>query len=175
MAIIAAVLAALAVVIVALYAASLPGQPTDVSVNGVTIVSNYTNLPAGKTPPSVFGFYIAWGSGENESPSVASIHAPAGSEVWLHLLIDDDRYSASGAAANCSVNGINALAPFVIPSLEAQFKSGAWTSHPFPLNFSGETEAYNPPANLVLNVTLPAQDGVYTPTLVVDISCEQYE
>jgi hypothetical protein len=169
-----AVIVILSVVLAAFYLETRPVGSTDVSVDGVNLQSNYTNAPAGQMPATPFDYYVAWFNATSESPSVTSIQAPAGSVVRLSLQIDDDRFFLPGVPVNCSVNGIVALSPFAIASLEAQFRNGSWNAHPFPLNFSGESYFSNPPALLMLNVTLPSQNGAYTPEFVLDITCEQY-
>ncbi len=173
-AVIAVVVVVLSVVFAAFYLETRAGGPTGVVANGADLRFNYTNAPVGQTFTNVFGYTLAWFNGWNESPSVGSIQAPAGSVVRLLLEISDDRFPP-GVPVNCSVNGIVTLPPFAIVSLEGQFKSGLWNAQPFPLNFSGESDLSNPPALLALNVTLPSQNGVYTPVYVLDITCEQYE
>ena len=168
----------LSVVFATFYLETRPRGPTDVLVNGANLLSNYTNAPAGKTLTNLFQYYIAWFNATGESPTVTSIQASAGSVVEFSMSIWDDLFAPpgvppSGFPVNCSVNGILAVPPFAIASLEGQFKDG-WNAQPFPLNFSGETEYSNTPALLTLNVTLPSQNGVYTPTFVLDITCEQY-
>ncbi len=167
------VVVVLSVVFAAVYLETQASGPTDVLVNGANLGFNYTNVPAGKTATNVFEYAGAWFNATGESPSGWTIQAPAGSAVRLGLTIYEDLFPP-GVPVNCSVNGIVALSPFAIVSLEAQFKSGVWSAHPFPLNFSGENYLSNPPASVMLNVTLPSQNGVYTPTFVFDITCEQY-
>ncbi|HTW56235.1 MAG TPA: hypothetical protein VMG36_07360 [Thermoplasmata archaeon] len=168
------VLVAVSVGLAAFYLETRAGGSTGVQVNGAALVSDFTNAPAGSAPTIPFDYYFAWFNATSESPSVSSIHAPAGSLVRLSLVIVDDLFSGPGVPVNCSVNGVRSVAPFAIASLEGQFRSAAWLSQPFPLNFSGETLVSNFPADLDLNVTLPAQSGSYTPTFVLAISCEQF-
>ncbi len=171
--VIAVVVVVLSVVFAAFYLETRAGGPTGVVANGAELRFNYTNAPVGQTFTNVFYYGMAWFNGGNESPSATSIQAPAGSVVRLLLEIVDDRFPP-GVPVNCSVNGIAALPPFAIVSLEGQFKTGLWNPQPFPLNFSGESQLSDPSALLALNVTLPSQNGVYTPAFVLDITCEQY-
>jgi hypothetical protein len=170
----AVVIVALSVASASLYVEIHAGGSTGVLVNGISVVSNYTNAPAGQSPTSPFQFYFGWFNATAESPTVTTIQAPPSSVVRLSFTIDDDVALGAGVPGNCSVNGFVALTPFGIASLTGQFKTAAWSAHPFPFNFSGEYLGRNPSANLFVNVTLPAQSGEYTPTFVLDIACEQY-
>jgi len=157
--------------IAALYVETLPSPPTTVSANSIIVLTNFTDLPKGQTPPNAFEVFYAWFNATGERSDPAVLQAPAGSVAPLHLTL---QFNLASGAYNCSVNGISVQSPFAIASLEGNFDSPVWTSQPFPLNWSGATLTLDPVASLVLNVTLPNQAGVYVPTFVMDAVCGNY-
>ena len=157
--------------IAALSVETLPSGTTTVSTSSMVVLTNFTSLPQGQSPPNAFQVFYAWfnATGELSNPTV--LQASAGSVAPLHLTI---QFNVGSGASNCSVNGISAEAPFAIASLIGNFDSPSWTSQPFPLNWSGATATFDPVAALVLNVTLPNQGGMYTPTFVLAAACGVY-
>jgi hypothetical protein len=156
----------------AYYVESLPGGPTNVTVDGSVILVNYTNLPSNERPPAAFSIYYAWFNATGEVRGVTTFQAPAGTVALLRVLIEYQTWIPG--VANCSITGVSALSPFAIASLWGQSPSFHGSSHPFPMNFSGLGPTSYSTGSLNLNVTLPQKNGVYTSYFVLPATCQQY-
>ncbi len=149
--------------------------PDDVQVSWIDLSVNYTNAPMGATPPLAISFLYGLGIGSNGSASILSISAPSGSVVWMDMSIDYTELGA-GAPPNCSADAVSISSPFAITVFSGGVFGQVWSSHPLPLNLTGETaeSGGSASAGLDMNITLPSQNGVYVPAAVLDVNCSQY-
>jgi hypothetical protein len=172
--VVAVILIAVGIITAGYYFETRSTGPNAVTVSGANIETSYTNAPVGTTSLNAFLYLFAWANATAESPSATSIQSPPGGAVRFLLAVQETYDEGVRGPLNCSVNSVAVESPFVLTSLQGSIAGGAWTAHPFPLNFSSPIVYESPTDALDLNLTVPSQAGTYTPNFGVNATCEHY-